>query len=141
MTALNDWRQARLDLEIVLVMGNHDQRAGPPPAEWNIQCVSEPWKIEPFLAWHHPPKQALKGFAFAGHLHPAFRLQERSGFSATSVCFHFQKNLAILPAFGNFTGKHMVAPSPEDHIFLIDGQKVIDATPLVKRRKNHRVVI
>ena len=39
-------------IDVVLVRGNHDARAGDPPADWNVRCVDEPYALPPFLACH-----------------------------------------------------------------------------------------
>ena len=36
------WRAAHPDVEVVLVRGNHDDRAGDPPADWEVNVVPEP---------------------------------------------------------------------------------------------------
>jgi DNA ligase-associated metallophosphoesterase len=133
LNALKNWRSRHEDLEIILVIGNHDKQAGCPPADWKINCVQEPFELPPFSCFHKPPKKFGEGFALAGHVHPAFSIYERSGISATAVCFYFQKNVAILPAFGNFTGKYILQPTADDKIFLLTESEVIDATKLLKK--------
>jgi DNA ligase-associated metallophosphoesterase len=132
-SALKIWRERHSDLEIILIIGNHDQHAGCPPDEWKIVCVREPFAMPPFFCFHKPPENLREGFALAGHVHPAFSLYERSGISATSVCFYFGARTAILPAFGNFTGKHILQPTAGDKIFLVTESEVIDATRLLKK--------
>ena len=39
------WRQSHVQLNCVLVRGNHDSRAGDPPAELNIRVVDEPYLV------------------------------------------------------------------------------------------------
>ena len=41
-------------LDVVLVRGNHDARAGDPPATGMLRCVDEPYALPPFLACHMP---------------------------------------------------------------------------------------
>lgn len=132
LAALKKWRERHNELEIILVIGNHDRHAGCPPDEWEIKCVKEPWSLPPFSCFHHPPKQSCVGFALAGHIHPSFELYERSGLSARSICFYFQERLAILPAFGNFTGTHTIQPKRGEKIFLIADGQIIDATNTLK---------
>jgi metallophosphoesterase superfamily enzyme len=40
----------------VLVRGNHDSRAGDPPASLGIRVVDEPFAVGPFAACHHPQR-------------------------------------------------------------------------------------
>ena len=39
---LAEWRERHEALELVLVRGNHDRRAGDPPDEMRVLCVNEP---------------------------------------------------------------------------------------------------
>jgi DNA ligase-associated metallophosphoesterase len=132
LMAFQEWRARHEKLEIILVLGNHDRHAGGPPPSWKIQCVPEPWVWEPFTWAHHPPKLLSENFVLAGHVHPAFDLHERSGLRATSRCFYFGLRLAILPAFGGFTGKHILQPVRGDQIFLVGDGEIIDATRLIR---------
>ena len=132
LIALAVWRERRAELEIVLVLGNHDRRAGRPPAEWRIECVAEPWRLFPFLCCHEP--QEFSGsFVLAGHLHPSFHLRERRGKGLSSPCFHFAPRVAVLPAFGSFTGTHRMPVMRGDRIFLVGSEEVLDVSPLAAR--------
>jgi hypothetical protein len=51
---------------------------------------------------------------------------------ATSLCFHFGPRVAILPASGAFTGRHLLKPTRDDLIFLVGDGQIIDATKLVR---------
>lgn len=111
------WRDSHSDLEMVLVRGNHDHHAGDPPAHWGIQAVSEPWRMGPWALCHHP--QEVQGaYALSGHLHPGVRIGGR-GDSLRLPCFHLGARLAVLPAFGEFTGLHLVKPQPGDRVFAV----------------------
>ena len=97
------WRNSHAATDVVLVRGNHDARAGDPPASWNIRCVDEPFVLAPFLACHKasaPPT----GYALCGHLHPGVRLYGSGEQTARLPCFVIGARRAILPAFGRFTG-------------------------------------
>lgn len=128
---LKRWRDQQENLKVILVAGNHDVSAGPPPVEWNIRCVQEPWVLEPFTCRHKPAERNAAGFALTGHIHPAFRLKERGGVTARCVCFYFQKHTAVLPAFGNFTGTHVLQPKSGDKVFLVADGQIIDASRLI----------
>ena len=47
-------------LHLVLVRGNHDDRAGDPPPDWGVQCLDEPFHLPgaPGLALCHHPDAA-----------------------------------------------------------------------------------
>lgn len=125
LDALADWRSHHADLEITLISGNHDRHAGPPPVEWNIRSITEPWKLAPFLCCHEP--RTVDGrFVLSGHWHPSFRLNEATGSGLHSPCFYFTSEMAVLPAFGSFTGLQPVAPKPKERIFLIGPGEIIE---------------
>ena len=55
------WRAARPELDITLVRGNHDTRAGDPPADWGVECLDAPVSEPPFVWLHQPPKSLVSG--------------------------------------------------------------------------------
>lgn len=128
LSALAAWRQRQASLEMILVLGNHDQHAGTPPKEWEIQCVNGPWLLPPFQCFHEPPEKP-KDFSLAGHLHPSFHLRERIGSGLRGPCFHFGARVAVLPAFGGFTGTRPIRPKSGDRVFMIGPEEVIEVTP------------
>ena len=112
------WRACREGLAITLVRGNHDDRAGDPPAQWNIRCVDPGEALGPFVLVHEP-SPARGGYALAGHIHPAVRLSERGGQSLRLPCFWFGKRVGVLPSFGAFTGSALVRPRAGDRVFVV----------------------
>ncbi len=124
LSALSDWRQRHHGLEIILVLGNHDRHAGQPPEDWNIECVKGPWRLAPFDCCHAPAP--VKGsYVLSGHWHPSFRFNDRIGSGLHSPCFYFTEDVAVLPAFGSFTGLHAVTPGPKDQVYLVGPDEVI----------------
>jgi DNA ligase-associated metallophosphoesterase len=119
------WRDRHHELEIILIQGNHDRHAGAPPDEWRIRCVKGPWPMPPFACCHEP--QNVHGsFVLSGHWHPSFRLSERLGSGVHSPCFYFTRDFAVLPAYGNFTGRHPIEPQADERIFLVGPDEVIE---------------
>jgi uncharacterized protein len=124
MRILLQWRQSRPDLELILVRGNHDRHAGDPPAELEIDCVDGPLREEPFVLVHQP-RASSEGYTIAGHVHPVVRLVGRGRIRERLPCFWFQDQVAILPAFGDFTGGGEVQPAPEDRVYVVGGDAVV----------------
>ncbi|WP_298233726.1 ligase-associated DNA damage response endonuclease PdeM [uncultured Azohydromonas sp.] len=122
LAALAAWRAARVDLRIVLVRGNHDDRAGDPPAALGIEVVDEPLRLAGLALCHHP--RALPGaYVLAGHLHPCITIGR--GFDRLRLpCFHFGPAVGVLPAFGAFTGMHPVRPGRADEVYVVAGEVV-----------------
>lgn len=61
MDALAGWRRAHQGLEVLLVTGNHDRKAGPPPEAWGFRVLDEPLREPPFLFSHEPPERRGEG--------------------------------------------------------------------------------
>ncbi|WP_264885011.1 ligase-associated DNA damage response endonuclease PdeM, partial [Stutzerimonas stutzeri] len=51
---LAEWRSRHPQLAITLVRGNHDRRAGDPPAQLGIDVVNEPLLLGPYALQHEP---------------------------------------------------------------------------------------
>jgi DNA ligase-associated metallophosphoesterase len=118
------WRAQHAALDVVLVRGNHDARAGDPPREWHIVTVDEPHPLPPFLACHRvdaPPT----GYALCGHVHPGMRI-DAAGESARLPCFVLGARRAILPAFGRFTGLADIIPLAGERIVAIAGRALFE---------------
>lgn len=120
-----DWRQRHRQVELTLVRGNHDDKAGDPPREWNIVCVDEGEVMGPFCLAHHPEPD-LRGYVLAGHIHPAVYLDGPANDSLRLPCFWFGAYVCVLPAFGEFTGTHVVKPQAGDRVFVTADERVIE---------------
>ncbi len=116
------WRAAHADVAVMLVRGNHDDRAGDPPADWGITVVAAPHPLAPFLACHEP-EEPPSGYALCGHVHPGVLLRTGSD-AARLPCFVLGPRRAILPAFGGFTGLATVPPAAGDRIVAIAGTRL-----------------
>jgi DNA ligase-associated metallophosphoesterase len=127
VTALADafvnWRGTHTDIDMLLVRGNHDGRAGDPPSDWNVTCVNEPHALPPFLACHKPASPRT-GYALCGHMHPGVRIHGTAEQCARLPCFVIAAHRAILPAFGRFTGLAEIAPAAGERIVAIAGTEL-----------------
>jgi uncharacterized protein len=123
LAALAEWRERHTAVEMTLVRGNHDSRAGDPPASLQIEVVDEPYLQGPFALCHHPQSHATH-FVLAGHVHPVCRLSGRGRDSLRMPCFVVQAGRAVLPAFGEFTGGWLVTGEPGQGIYPIGGKLV-----------------
>jgi len=124
LARFGQWREARTELDLTLVRGNHDARAGDPPAEWRVRAIDAGERLGPFVL-NHEPGNARGGYALAGHVHPAVRLNGSGDESLRLPCFWFGARSAILPAFGAFTGCAVVRPRAGDQVFVIADDQVL----------------
>ena len=123
LAALRAWRARHGGLDLLLIAGNHDLHAGEPPADLAVESVQGPWIDGPFAFCHHP-SPFIDKYVLAGHLHPAYRVTGRND-SVRLPCFWFGPRVGVLPAFGDFTGGHLIAPQPGDRVFVAAGEKVM----------------
>lgn len=133
VSALRAWRRAHASLECVLVRGNHDDRAGDPPSDLDIEVVAEPAELGPFALCHEPLEESAgpasdpgPAYRLAGHLHPAVRLHGRGGDTARLPCFSVGRTQTVLPAFGDFTGAASVSRASAQRLFAIAGDRVFE---------------
>ena len=122
---LAEWRVANPGLELVLVRGNHDRRAGDPPGEAGLRCVDAPMHDGPFVMAHHPADSG-GGYVLAGHLHPGVQLVGRGRMWKRLPCFWFRPGSAVLPAFGDFTGLADVTPEAGDRVYAVAGDEIVE---------------
>lgn len=123
MGALETWRARHADLGMTLVRGNHDSRAGDPPASLRIDVVEEPFLLGPFACCHQPQTHDTH-FVLAGHLHPVCRLYGPGRDKVRLPCFAVEAGQAVLPAFGEFTGGWLMERGVGRRFYAVGGQAV-----------------
>jgi len=137
LAALARWRERHAEVELTLVRGNHDDRAGDPPASLGIEVVDEPLRLGRFALCHHP--RAMPGaYVIAGHWHPCISVRGRAFERLRLPCFWFGDDsgalptqaVGVLPAFGSFTGMHRIEPRAGDRIFPVAGNVIRAIPPL-----------
>jgi DNA ligase-associated metallophosphoesterase len=123
LNALAEWRARHSELPMTLIHGNHDKRAGDPPAALNIRVVPEPMLLGPFALQHEPDPHPQR-HVLAGHVHPVFRLSGRGRQSLRLACFRLGSDISLLPAFGAFTGGYQVERDENCSIFVIGDNEI-----------------
>jgi DNA ligase-associated metallophosphoesterase len=128
-----NWRKTYQQLEISLVIGNHDildtekYHAG-------IINVFHKLTLNPFLLVHDideiAHREQQSHYILSGHIHPAVQLSGQARQRMKLPCFYFGSNYGILPAFGRFTGTHVIEPNEQDDVFLIVNNKIMAAHKL-----------
>ena len=127
--ALARWRATHARVDMVLVRGNHDDRAGDPPPECGIRALDAPWPIGPLSLCHAPDDRVASRpsgaspHVLCGHLHPVVRLRGR-GDALRLPCFWLRPGCTVLPAFGDFTGGAPVVAERHDVLVLTDGTRL-----------------
>ena len=124
MQALERWRLSEWpQMPITNVRGNHDLKAGDPPAHWRIEVAEEPFAEGKFV-WQHQPSNVRGGYSLGGHLHPGVVLEGAGGERLKAPCFWFRERSAVLPAFSDFTGTSKVHPRNGDAVFVVNEDQI-----------------
>lgn len=135
------WRATHETLEIVVIRGNHDLHAGDPPAALRFNAIVDEHDEGPFRLLHEPPAATAKPantdrYNIAGHLHPAIVLRDGPNRDAIRCpCFHFAPRVAVLPAFGAFTGARAIRPRRTDRVFATFDDEICEIPPRAARRR------
>lgn len=126
---LQAWRDQHAQVEILMVRGNHDRRAGDPAEALNFAVVDEPYPLphSPFVLAHDPDAYPYHpdGYVLAGHVHPGVRLSGKGRGAVRLPAFLFRPGGAILPAFGSLTGLADPVPTEADRVYVIAGDEVL----------------
>jgi uncharacterized protein len=131
------WRNDFADLDIHLIMGNHDILQRNWYEEAGVIINYDTMSINNFSFVHDintsnnsPSADANSKFPtpnyiFSGHIHPGVRISGAGKQSLHFPCFYFTPGFCVLPAFSRFTGLAMIRPKEEDDIFAIVNQSII----------------
>ena len=117
-----DW-VAEQQASIVLVVGNHDIIDPKRYTSIQVQLTSE-WILGNFLLTHKPEERP-ELYNFSGHIHPGIKLRGIGRQFLKLPAFFQKTNQLILPAFGEFTGNHILTPKEEDTVFAVTPEEVI----------------
>jgi len=126
-----DWVNRRPE-NFLLIIGNHDILK-PEKYESVGMAIASELKVGPFL-FTHEPEERDSYFTFCGHIHPGVTLRGAGRQVMDLPCFFRSENQMILPAFGEFTGKWIMDPGPEDVIYVIAGNEVLMVNLVEKKR-------
>jgi DNA ligase-associated metallophosphoesterase len=124
--SLLQWRQRHCELEIVLLLGNHDRGRADLFANLNFQVIPHVLYEEPFAFTHDAATLEDSPFyRLAGHIHPQIQLSEGKK-KLRLPCFWFGSDQGILPAYGDFTGCSTVKIPEGDQVFVVAEHVLIE---------------
>jgi DNA ligase-associated metallophosphoesterase len=128
------WRARWSSLAFTIVLGNHDRGAEQFYSECGFSSVKAPAAIAGIECRHHPtaPEDVSASLALAGHLHPVVRLNGPGRDSLRTPCFLVGERQIVLPAFGEFVGGSLVAPSEGERALIATARGVFDVTPVAR---------
>jgi DNA ligase-associated metallophosphoesterase len=117
-----DWKKS-VQAGVILIAGNHDV-IDPEKYESIGVHVFDEMTLGDFLFTHHP-KERERVFNFCGHIHPAVKLHGAGRQWLTLPCFFHKPHQLILPAFGQFTGNHVLVPDAHDCVYAIAKDEIM----------------
>jgi uncharacterized protein len=126
------WRNDFIQLEIMLVKGNHDILHHDWYLQTNIHVFDEELlRINVFAFAHdhlHIEKfpQHEDAYFFTGHLHPGISIKGKSRQQLSFPCFYFNERFAVLPAFSKFSGLALIDKKKTDNVFAIVNGELIE---------------
>jgi DNA ligase-associated metallophosphoesterase len=120
------WRKINHRIEIHLIQGNHDILPAKVYDDLNITLHSEEWKLSSFLFRHERTDNPSKNqYEISGHIHPGIRMKGKGKQSLKFPCFYFTEFEALMPAFGKFTGLHIIEPAKKSLVFAVADNQII----------------
>jgi DNA ligase-associated metallophosphoesterase len=101
-------------IEQWLVPGNHDIIDEAWFTKLGFIIVPQGTALGPFILVHEPPeKPKSNNHYLCGHIHPGIVIKGKARQSLRLPCFYFGGSIAILPAFGAFTGLAQINYNPK----------------------------
>ena len=122
-----NWRKTFPDLSILLISGNHDQLHASFYQSADIS-VTDHLEIDHFLFVHDKEEIEIKSdkTIISGHIHPGVKLKGKGKQKLRLPCFSVSDQEIIMPAFGEFTGLHIIRPDENQKLFPVIDNRVIN---------------
>lgn len=108
-----------------LVVGNHDILPSEKYLDPRLKIHPNPIILGSLLLSHEPTQPPEGLLTICGHIHPGILLQGRAKQRVRIPCFHYSRNVLILPSFGNFTGLSLIKGEKNDFIWGITEDRLI----------------
>jgi len=108
-----------------LIGGNHDILDELSYYRARLDYHPHGMALGPFYLSHEPLDEC-EGYNLCGHIHPGVRLKGGGRQSLRLSCYYFNDRQGILPAFGEFTGSHIMPVKKGDRIYVLAEGRVIE---------------
>ena len=129
---LRELLDQRSELNLSVVVGNHDKPGTSQRMDQRIDWFNNPVAEPPFVFAHEPvisergsERGDDRGYVLCGHIHPVYRVGKRRDQIRAPV-FWFQQSIAVLPAFGLFTGGYTIERNDNDRLFMTGPDCVLE---------------
>lgn len=126
-----DWRSGHSARSMTLVLGNHELYSAQKYEGLGLEVVN--WiDINGLRLQHEPENTQSRPFngnsnpaSISGHLHPGVKLAGKGRQSLILPCFAHYEHQLILPAFGTFTGIHLITIKEAQQLYAIAEDELI----------------
>jgi DNA ligase-associated metallophosphoesterase len=126
-----DWRSGHSARSMTLVLGNHELYSAQKYEELGLEVVD--WiDINGLRLQHEPENTQSRPFngtsasaSISGHIHPGVKLAGKGRQSLILPCFAHYLHQLILPAFGTFTGLHLITLKEAQQLYAIAEDELI----------------
>ncbi|MVZ66934.1 ligase-associated DNA damage response endonuclease PdeM [Sphingobacterium sp. DK4209] len=114
-------------IQFTLTNGNHDILSD---AHWGRSAlrIVDHVLLEEGLLFSHEPLAGLDNHIInvVGHIHPGCQVFLSGRQTFRLPCFHFENRVLTLPAFGKYTGLHILRKTPQNRVYAIVDQSVME---------------
>ena len=128
-----EWRKSYPQMEVSLVIGNHDILDQQNYDAGRISIFKR-MSISSFQFVHDieelERQPSNDKYLLSGHIHPAVQLNGKGRQRMKLPCFYFGNQYGILPAFGEFTGTHVIEPKQDDQVFMVADSQIMSTNNL-----------
>ena len=124
---IGQWRADHDDIDMDLVLGNHDRDLTMWLHQWQIDGHDQVLELDG-LHLMHEWRPRLRAPGLSGHLHPGARLKtrrEQLRLPAFLLDRSPDREHLVLPAFGRFTGLMDEVDFPWDRRYVTTGERVL----------------
>ena len=115
-------------IEFVLTKGNHDILTEEIWEKSTVIQQKDQLILAEGLVLSHEPIADLPEHMFnlVGHIHPGCVIETKGRQSFRLPCFYLKNKRLVLPAFGKYTGLHIISKEVDTQIFAIVNDAVIE---------------
>ncbi len=119
--------KAKPNITFTLTKGNHDILDD---AHWERSAlrIVDHLLLEEGIVLSHEPLRGLESHIInvVGHIHPGCQIFLAGRQSFRLPCFHLENRVLTLPAFGKFTGLHILPKTSLTKVYAIVDQSVLE---------------
>ncbi len=128
VAAVQDWRARHTELDLWLVVGNHDRAPRRLASLLGLELLDEGTPLGGLRLWHDAPAEDTEP-GLGGHIHPALHWRGGARQRLRLPVFWQRGAQLILPAFGGLTGGYAIRPQAGDRVWAA-GPDTVAALPL-----------